>query len=316
VTGTSLLRLNPVLGDICDQYHSNDYSENFCGLVKQLIGVPLNAPDVRILPVEGLHDSIVTLHKNYRFSETGGIGGFSCEVKSGNAAGAAELLIRTGETGIIWEEASSPGTLQAILERSILKAYTPYLQTAEPVAALEKFNNFQILCVLNKGPFGIQAVNQLSEQILTRNGFITADHRSQHSWYRGRPVIITRNDYRLGLYNGDIGITLPDPKDVDDTLYVFFPGPHGETKRFIPHQLPEHETVYAMTVHKSQGSEFAKILLILPDEDVTILTRELIYTAVTRAKEQVVICGGKPILHAAVSRRIDRTSGLRDALWH
>ena len=74
-----------VLGDICDQYHSNDYSENFCELVKQLIGVPLSAPDIGILPVEGLHDSIVTLHKNYRFSETGGIGGFSCAVKSGNA---------------------------------------------------------------------------------------------------------------------------------------------------------------------------------------------------------------------------------------
>jgi len=304
-----------VLGDICDPYHSNDYSEKFCEHVNQLIGVPLSAPDIRILPEEGLHDSIVTLHKNYRFSETGGIGGFSYAVKSGNAVDAAELLAQTEEPGIIWKDALSTGALQVILERSIIKEYSSYLKTAEPVAALEKFNNFKILCAFNKGPFGIHAVNHLTEQVLTRNGFISADHRSQHPWYRGRPVIITRNDYRLGLYNGDIGITLPDPKDNDGTLYVFFSGSHGEIKRFILHQLPEHETVYAMTVHKSQGSEFAKILLILPDKDVAVLTRELIYTAVTRAKEQVVICGGKPILQAAISRRIDRISGLRDALW-
>ena len=304
-----------VMGDICDQYHINYFSEKFCEHVNQLIGVPINAPDIRILPVEGLHDSIITLHKNYRFSETGGIGGFSNAVKSGNAVEAAELLAQTDEPGIIWEDAFSAGALQVILERSIIKEYSPYLQTAEPFAALEKFNRFQILCALNKGPFGIQAVNHLIEQVLIRNGFITAAQRSQYPWYRGRPIIITRNDYQLGLYNGDIGITLPDQKDDDDTLYVFFPGSHGETKRFIPHQLPEHETVYAMTVHKSQGSEFAKILLILPDKDVALLTKELIYTAVTRAREQVVICGSKPILQTAISRGIDRTSGLRDALW-
>lgn len=304
-----------VLGDICDRHHSNDYSENFCEQVNELMGVSLSAPDIRILPEEGLHDSIVTLHKNFRFSDTGGIGGFSCAVKSGSVEDAAALLAQTDEPGILWEDASSAGALQMILESVIIKEYSSYLETADPVAALEKFNDFKMLCVLNRGPFGIQAVNHLTEQILSRHGFINADHRPHRPWYRGRPVIITRNDYRLGLYNGDIGITLTDPKDNDNTLYVFFPGLHGETKRFIPQQLPEHETVYAMTVHKSQGSEFEKILLILPDTDVAVLTRELIYTAVTRAREQVVICGGKPILQAAISRRIDRTSGLGEALW-
>ncbi|MDF1591213.1 MAG: exodeoxyribonuclease V subunit alpha [Desulfobacterales bacterium] len=306
-----------VLGDICVSYHSHHFSENFSEHVKQLTGLPLNAPDIRILPKEGLYDSILTLHKNYRFSETGGIGGFSCAVKLGSAVDAAALLVQGDDLGLIWKDAPTAGALQAELERSILKEYSSFLQTTEPVAALEKFNNFQILCVLNKGPFGIQAVNHLTEQVLRRHGLISADHRLQRPWYRGRPVIITRNDYRLGLYNGDIGITLPDSDDDDDdgTLYVFFQGLHGETKRFIPQQLPEHATVYAMTVHKSQGSEFAKVLLILPDKDVAVLTRELIYTAVTRAREQVVICGSKPILQAAISRRIDRTSGLKDALW-
>jgi len=305
-----------VLGDICDQNHTHAFSESFCEHVNRLTGVPLGAPVIRILPAEGLHDSIITLQKNYRFSKTGGIGGFSYAVKSGNAVDAVESLTHSDETEIIWKDALTADALREILEQSLIKEYTPYLQTAEPVAALKKFNRFQILCALNKGPFGVQAVNHLIEQILIRKGAIIAAHRLQHPWYRGRPVIITRNDYRLGLYNGDIGIALPDPKDDDDTLYVFFPDSHGETKRFVPHQLPEHETVYAMTVHKSQGSEFKKILLILPDKDAAVLTKELIYTAVTRAREQVVICGSRPILQAAISRGIDRMSGLRDALWH
>jgi len=304
-----------VLGDMCDPWHIHAFSENFCVQVNRLIGVPLSEPDIRILPLEGLHDSLIALHKNFRFSETGGIGGFSSAVKAGNAAEALESLAQTDEPGIIWEAAFSANALQEILERTVIKEYSLYLQTAKPFAALEQFNRFQILCALNKGPFGVQAVNQRVEQVLIRNGWITAAQRSQHPWYRGRPVIITRNDYHLGLYNGDIGITLPDPEDNAGALYVFFPGLHGETRRFSPQQLPEHETVYAMTVHKSQGSEFAKILLILPDTDVAVLTRELIYTAVTRAREQVVIYGSRSILDTAISRRFDRTSGLREALW-
>lgn len=304
-----------VLGDICDPRHIHAFSENFCRQVNLLIGVSPSAPDIRILPADGLHDSLIALHKNYRFSETGGIGGFSNAVKSGNAAEAIESLAQTDEPGIIWESAFSANALPEILERMVVKEYSPYLREAEPFVALEQFNRCKILCALNKGPFGIQTVNQLVEQILSRNGLITAAQRSQHPWYRGRPVIITRNDYHLGLYNGDIGITLPDPVDNAGTLYVFFPGSHNETRRFSLQQLPEHETVYAMTVHKSQGSEFAKILLILPDKDVAVLTRELVYTAVTRAREQVVIYGSKSILDTAISRRFDRTSGLRDALW-
>lgn len=304
-----------VLGDMCDRDSLSSFSEIFSNHVSQLSVASLNAPDIRILPVEGLYDSMVSLQKNYRFSETGGIGGFSRAVKSGNAGEAVELLGQADEHGIIWEEAFSAEALREMLNRFVIGEYGLYLREAEPLAALEKFNRFQVLCALNKGPFGVQAVNHLIERILIRNGLITAAQRSQNLWYRGRPVIITRNDYQLGLYNGDIGITLPDPKDDDGPLYVFFPAQPGETKRFTTHQLPEHEAVYAMTVHKSQGSEFAKILLVLPDRDVAVLTRELIYTAVTRAREQVVVFGSKPILQTAISRGLDRKSGLWDALW-
>jgi exodeoxyribonuclease V alpha subunit len=127
--------------------------------------------------------------------------------------------------------------------------------------------------------------------------------------------LITRNHYPLGLFNGDIGVTLPDAAAGDHQLAVFFAGQNGSVRRFQPYQLPEHATVYAMTVHKSQGSEFDEVLLILPDSDFPILTRELIYTALTRARKKISIWGSRAIIGKAIARKIERTSGLRDALW-
>jgi exodeoxyribonuclease V alpha subunit len=126
--------------------------------------------------------------------------------------------------------------------------------------------------------------------------------------------MVTRNDYNLQLFNGDVGIILPDPKN-RQSLRVFFKEGTGQLRDIGAPLLPEHETVFAMTVHKSQGSEFNRVLLILPDRDSLLLTRELLYTAVTRAREKVEIWGRKEILVAAVKRRIKRTSGLPEALW-
>jgi exodeoxyribonuclease V alpha subunit len=126
--------------------------------------------------------------------------------------------------------------------------------------------------------------------------------------------MITRNDYNLRLFNGDIGITGLDQQD-GAALRVFFQGTNGELRQFLPQMLPEHETAYAMTVHKSQGSEFDKVLLILPDRQVEVLTRELIYTAITRAKKEVMLWGLEPVFEKAVASRIERNSGLNDALW-
>jgi exodeoxyribonuclease V alpha subunit len=128
-------------------------------------------------------------------------------------------------------------------------------------------------------------------------------------------VLITQNDYSLGLFNGDIGVALPDPGGAYEGLAVFFADPAEGLRRFLPYRLPEHETVYAMTVHKSQGSEFEDVLLILPADDSPVLSRELVYTALTRARKRITVFGSRDVLAAAVHRRIERTSGLREALW-
>ena len=125
--------------------------------------------------------------------------------------------------------------------------------------------------------------------------------------------MITKNDYNLQLFNGDVGMALPDPDKKGD-LSVFFQGADGNVKKFHHLNLPENETVYAMTVHKSQGSEFERVLLILPDVESPVLTRELIYTGITRAKKSIKIWGNQGVFQRAISKCINRSSGLRDEL--
>ena len=135
--------------------------------------------------------------------------------------------------------------------------------------------------------------------------------RPSSDWYPGRPVLVTANDYNLKLFNGDLGVALTD---AGGSCRVCFRGEHG-IRRFPPARLPQHETAFVMTVHRSQGSEADEILLVLPRELTPVLTRELLYTAVTRAKQRVRIWGPAPVIEAAVTRRLTRSSGLRDALW-
>jgi exodeoxyribonuclease V alpha subunit len=125
-------------------------------------------------------------------------------------------------------------------------------------------------------------------------------------------VMISRNDYNLRLFNGDIGIALPD---ADGRLKVFFIGGEEGVRRFAPARLPEHETVYAMTIHKSQGSEFSRVLMMLPNEPSRIMSRELVYTGITRAMKHVAIWGAEAVFTEAVQHRLVRASALQERLW-
>lgn len=158
-------------------------------------------------------------------------------------------------------------------------------------------------------------LNRLVEKFSKKHGVIDTSTGPEALWYPGRPVIIMRNDYHQKLFNGDVGIAMHDPKGGRHRLGVIFPEPNGGIRTLSTEQLPPHETVYAMTVHKSQGTEFNDVMLVLPDKDMPVMTRELVYTAVTRAREYVEIWGRRSILLEGVKRRIRRTSGLREAIW-
>jgi exodeoxyribonuclease V alpha subunit len=304
-----------VLGDICNRQVDHGFSRSFRSKIEQLTGFKL-ADSVRISRNESfLQDCITVLQESYRFGAESGIGGLSRAVNIGDVKAALACLTDPAETTIAWHPHPAGAHLMHAISREIVDGYRKYLTLTDPVLAIEEFARFKILCALKIGPSGANAVNRLAEEVLSRAGLISFGRRETPSWYRGRPVLITKNDYNLGLFNGDIGITLPDPEAPENGLHVYFPDGSGGVKKFPPHQLAEHETVYAMTVHKSQGSEFDHIILLLPEKDYPLLTRELIYTGLTRARKTVSIRGTEPVLKAAITRKIERTSGLRDALW-
>jgi exodeoxyribonuclease V alpha subunit len=170
------------------------------------------------------------------------------------------------------------------------------------------FNSFRVLCGVHFGERGVAGINRRLELLLARRGFFCRPE----TWYPGRPVLVTTNDYGLDLYNGDIGICLPD-RDTGD-LQVWFERGGGHLRCYSPHRLPRCETVFAMTIHKSQGSEFDEVVVVLPEEDNRILSRELIYTAITRARKAVRLVAAKQTLRLALARNIERCSGLADLL--
>jgi exodeoxyribonuclease V alpha subunit len=131
----------------------------------------------------------------------------------------------------------------------------------------------------------------------------------------GRPIGITRNDYELELYNGDVGIVARDPENPQRGMRVFFRAADGGGRWLSPLSIRSAETVFATTVHKSQGSEFASIALVLPEEASPVLSRELVYTAISRARESLTLFASRAVLSEAIARRIERSSGLSQALW-
>jgi len=298
-----------VLGDICDTGNVHGSSKPFCDAVERLAGEKItSSPDGS--DKQGPSDCIIQLQKNYRFGVTSGIGAVSRAVNDGDNAQALTLLREGNQPDIHWQELPWPDALARALKDLIVNGFAGYLNATDPGEMFDLFNRFRILCALREGPYGVYALNLLVEHILKDEGFIKRDNR----WYRGRPVLITRNDYNLKLFNGDIGIILPDP-GANNEHRAFFQAADGTLRKFPPLRLPEHETVYAMTVHKNQGSEFNEVLFLLPDRDSPVLTRELIYTGITRAREKVEVWGKEEVFCTAISKRIERTSGLRDALW-
>jgi exodeoxyribonuclease V alpha subunit len=254
--------------------------------------------------IQSLPDNTVELKKTYRFDDN--IKGLAESINSGESEKAWALL----------ENAKAPNItiLRSDLIEYIGKQYARYMEEVYrlPEPDVKKifgvFNSFQVLCGVHYGNRGVEGINRRVESSLSRRGF---DCRSD-SWYPGRPVLITRNDYSLDLYNGDIGICLPD--QVEGTIKVWFERSDGGLRGYSPYRLPSCETVFAMTIHKSQGSEFDEVVVVLPDEDNRILSRELIYTAVTRAKKTVKLVTEQQVFNQALSRNIERFSGLANLL--
>jgi exodeoxyribonuclease V alpha subunit len=193
--------------------------------------------------------------------------------------------------------------------------YAPFLAAvrrdpSDRAGITAAFNGFRALCALRDGPRGVDGINAWAErharEVLGSNAAPPGGH-GRSPWYVGRPVIVLRNDAVLKLFNGDIGIALPDDHG---ELMVHFPAADGGLRAVAPVRLPEHRSAFALTVHKAQGSEFDAVLVVLPQRRSPVATRELLYTALTRAKQRVTLAGSAEVLGAAIGTPTQRHSGL------
>jgi exodeoxyribonuclease V alpha subunit len=175
-------------------------------------------------------------------------------------------------------------------------------------AALDALGQFRMLCAHRRGPYGVAT---WSAQVEAWLAAAVPGFAATGSWYVGRPLLVTENDYTLGLYNGDTGVVVAAGPE---RLTAVFER-RGEILEFSPARLSAVETVHVMTVHKSQGSQFDTVAALLPDPDSPILTRELLYTAITRARRRLLLVGSEEAVRTAVTRPVARSSGLRRWLW-
>ncbi|MEW5755994.1 MAG: exodeoxyribonuclease V subunit alpha [Pseudomonadota bacterium] len=293
-----------VLGDLCTAGLQAGYSEELRDDLAALSGEELAPAAAR---ASRLGDNIVLLRTSYRFDANSGIGALAQSVNQGDARAAFALFNDLLYQDLEWQPLTRT-SIDALLAK-VAEGFRHYLQAGSPVEALQRFNGFRVLCALREGPFGVARINESIEKILRSQGMIGGEER----WYAGRPIMITRNHYGLKLFNGDIGMIWPDAEQ-GGILRAFFILPDGTVRKVLPNRLPEHETAYAMTVHKSQGSEFDEVVLILPDEPAPVVSRELIYTAITRAKRRTAIWGTREVFEYGVGRRLERASGLVERL--
>ena len=314
-----------VMGDLCQDAGSGGYDGDTLDYLRHCLSGPRQPAESGLALADHagsggpLAQQTAMLRKNWRFQDSPGIGALAAAINAGDDAAVVATLAQAGPALARLKVGPPPDER---LRTLLLEGEDGLRELFEAVSnapanppeldhwardCLQRLGRRQLLSGLRSGPFGVERLNRDITDWLRQ-----ANLAGEREWYAGRPVMLVRNDYQLGLMNGDVGLTLPHP----DGLRVAFPVPGGRIRWVLPSRLEGVETVYAMTVHKSQGSEFRHTLLILPDHPHPLLTRELIYTAVTRAREAFTLieAGSSAVLKHAVRQRTWRASGLGDKL--
>ncbi len=320
-----------VLADICGETAPEQLaaSRPFARELQKHCGLDLEAEGAHLTDGRGLRDCIVQLNRYHRFKGDSGIGAFARASLAGDPATAAAVLtdadrypraslLAHGDNGTLTDQAREliVEGYRSFLER--LDAGPTQGETEEAFhrAVLDELDRFRILCAHRSGKLGAEGLNGAAEELLLKAGISGFKPRSGH--YRGQPIMVVRNDYTVGRFNGDVGVVVRrrDEEKSDRWRYwVAFPGPGKQVEYLATSRLPEHETVFAMTIHKSQGSQFEHALVVLPSRPSPILTRELVYTGVTRAARQVTVLGDADLLTQALQNPVRRASGLGPLLW-
>ncbi len=250
-----------------------------------------------------LKHNILRLQHSYRFSQVTGISQLADAVNNGDSEIALQLLDSQQ-----FPEVTRIASEIALLDQSLIQHLSQRFETnAEPLQRLQANNQFQLLCAHRKGRWGVEELNQSIENLLRKHNLVSG----QGHYYHGKPIIISRNNYQLNLFNGDIGLLAHSQSG---ELKAYFSTSDNGIRELSPARLPTNLTAWALTVHQSQGSEFDHVLLVLPEELSPVLSRELIYTAITRARKSIRIMGSRDVLEQAITARTNRQSGILDKL--
>jgi exodeoxyribonuclease V alpha subunit len=280
-----------VLANLCQKTVS--FNTGFVDMVADLSAIDLS--DYANNSQATTLNSVVKLQHSYRFDEASLIGRLAYVIQAGNAADVMKELAESGKETWLQEEDNA----------RLIAGYQSYfkaiMQAESPLACIQSFDVYRVLCAIKQGPQSVASVNAVIERHIAKLGW-----RSQHDFYHGRPIMITQNDYRQQLFNGDTGLILKDDTGQLRACFLI----DNELRWVDLIRLPAHETAFAMTVHKSQGSEFDHVCVVLPQEDTAILNRELLYTAITRAKKQVSLFCNEAILRKTVMTQHERETGL------
>lgn len=310
-----------VLGDITGHGRELTYSPTMAAHLAHL--AQLTGVERSCLPQEeagpAVADAIALLRTSHRFSADSAIGRLATLVNKGEDAAALALLQQgwDARTDNAWQGDSEVVLLKpaasewnplnrAVLDWAVLR-YSVYLRCESVEEALQSFEATRILCASHEGPCGDMEINRLLAERLRARGLLESGED-----FHGKPVMITVNDYELELFNGDIGLLW---RDDDGLLQACFAQLDGQVRRLPARSLPEHVTAWALTVHKSQGSEFDQVMLVLPaDINSPLLLRELLYTGITRARSRLLIHSAAEVFAAACKTPVQRSSGLAGLL--
>ncbi|SDB42093.1 DNA helicase/exodeoxyribonuclease V, alpha subunit [Pseudidiomarina indica] len=313
-----------VLGQLCWGAEHGHYTPDLAEWLSATSSVPIPADKI---DAEGQRwpylQHTTMFHESRRFDAERGIGKLADEVNAQRLTWLREWVYRSDEIAAQQPEFDNIRLLQVrqphdhAIQQLIQKGYQPYLELlkqpppAHDLAAadawagqiLNQLEQFQVLTAIRQGDWGMHEFNRRVSY------WLFGDAASVQNWYQGRAVMVTQNDYSLNLRNGDIGVVLQ--RGPDEPLRVAFPTAEGGIRWILPSRLTQVDTAFTMTIHKSQGSEFNHTVMVLPQHDVPILTKELLYTGITRAKEQLTVVTASPkLMLSAVERRIERSGGL------
>lgn len=257
------------------------------------------SPDCAKFVTHPLFERMIELQTSFRFDDDEGIGKFSKAVLNNDKAAIGEFLMNTDKKISIQSPSSAEHAIKSAV-KNLLQVNGGFVGLSTPADAVKQLTNSIVLCAVKEGKTGVFAVNRMMASELV--------HKNE-TFYSFLPIMVTSNQQREEIYNGDMGLIIED----SDGMHAYFPKGSGEPLKLNPAQIREWEPAYAMTIHKSQGSEFEEVLIILPDNrENLLLTRELLYTAITRAKEKVTIVGSPEIIYTIAEQSVKRVSGISD----